>query len=182
MNNMIILLISILILIILFLVIVLIIGKRKIEELIIPLDISKQEINTYLKEKYKVYREIVEFLKSNLSIREEAFKNFLDFNAKECLQNDLINILDNTTDEINEYVDNYDDLLKNDDFLKLKKKLYNIQVNLEAVIDYYNGKINIYNNLKEKYPTSLATKFFVFEDYSKVKNEKKEISRLISLN
>ena len=181
MNNLIILLISVIILIIIFIAIFLTIGKHKINELLIPLDISKEQINNYLKQKYKVYKEIITFIKDNLSIKEDAFQKFLSFDSKECLQSDLINILDETTYEINEYVDNYDDLLKNKEFLDLKRKLYNIQVNLEATIDYYNNKIIVYNNLKVKKPTSFATKFFIFDEYYNIKNEK-EISRLINLN
>ena len=143
---------------------------------------SKQDINDYLKEKYKIYKEMVRFIKDNLSIKEEAFADFLKFDTKECLQSELIDMLDKTTYEINEYVDNYDDLLKNKEFLDLKRKLYNIQVNLEATIDYYNNKIIVYNNLKVKKPTSFATKFFIFDEYYNIKNEKEEISRLINLN
>ena len=153
MNNIIILGIAILILLIVFIVIVLIMGKNKIRSILIPLDISKQDINEYLK-----------------------------LDAKECMQSNLIDILDKTTVEINEYVDNYEELLKNTDFMDLKRKLYNIQVNLEATIDYYNNKLITYNTLKDNGPTNFATKFFTFDDYSKIKNEKEEISRLINLN
>ena len=182
MNNVIILIVSIIVLLILFIIIFLTIGKKKINELLIPLDISKDEINNYLKQKYKLYKEIINFIKDNLSIKEDAFENFLSFNPKECLQTELIDILDKTTYEINEYVDNYDELLKNKDFLDLKRKLYKVQVGLEATIDYYNNKISIYNKLKEKSPTSFATKFFIFDEYNDIKNEKEEISRLINLN
>ena len=51
MNNILILAICILILIILFIIIILIISKKKIQEVITPLDISKEEINDYLKQK-----------------------------------------------------------------------------------------------------------------------------------
>lgn len=182
MNNILILSISILILIILFLIITLIIGKNKIKEIIVPLDTSKQQINEFLKQKYKVYKEIISFLKDNLSIKETAFKEFLDFKATECTQSDLISILDKTTHEINDYVYNYDNILKNNDFLELKRKLYKIQVNLEASIDYYNNKIILYNALKSSGPTSFSTKFFEFDEYNNISNEKKEISRLINLN
>ena len=182
MDNIVILIITAVLLIILFIVIILIIGKKKINNVLLPLDVSKSEINNYLKQKYRTYKEIIKFLKDNLSIKDDAFIKFLSFDTKECLQSDLINMLDETTLEINEYVDNYDELLKNKDFLDLKRKLYNIQVNLEATIDYYNSKIGVYNNLKDKSPTTFATKFFVFDDYNEIKNEKEEISRLINLN
>lgn len=182
MNNTLIFAISILFLIILFIIIILIIGRKKILEIIVPLDTSKQQINEFLIQKYKLYKEIIKLIKTNLSIKEEAFDDFLRFNSKECTQTDLINILDETTKEINEYVNNYNELLKNEDFLDLKKKLHDIQIKLEATIDYYNNKIILYNNLKNSGPTSFSTKFFQFDEYTDVSNEKKEISRLISLN
>ena len=182
MNNIIILGIAILVLLIVFMVIVLIIGKNKIRNILIPLDTSKQDINDYLKQKYKVYKDMVKLIKNTLSIKEDAFQDFLNFDTKECLQSNLIDILDKTTIEINEYVDNYDELLKNNEFMELKRKLYNIQINLEATIDYYNNKLLTYNTLKDSGPTNFATKFFTFDDYSKIKNEKEEISRLINLN
>jgi len=182
MNNILILGISILILIIFFLIIILMIGKSKIQEIIVPLDISKQQINDYLRQKYKLFKEMTKFIKDNLSIKEEAFKEFLDFNSKECSQIDLINLLNKTTYELNEYVDNYDELLKNKDFLDLKKKLYDIEIKLEACIDFYNNKIILYNDLKTNGPTSFSTKFFEFDEFDSIEQDKKEISRLINLN
>ena len=181
MNKFIILGISIFVLLIIFLIIIVIISKNKIKEAMIPLDIAKEKINDYLRKKYKLYKEITKFIKDNLSIKEDAFNNFLSFNAK--IPNyELLSLLDKTTDEINEYVDNYDELLKNQDFLKLKKELYDLEINLEATSEYYNNKINIYNSLKDSAPTSICTKFFEFEDYQKVEFDKKEIARLINLN
>lgn len=182
MNNILILGICILILIVAFLIIILVIGKNKIKEIIVPLDTSKDEINELLKQKYKVYKKMIKHLKDNLSIKEEAFKTFTDFSSKECTQTDLIDLLDKTTYEINEYVDNYDELLKDKEFLDLKKELHQIQIKLEATVDFYNNKIILYNDLKSNGPTSFATKFFVFDEYNNISNEKKEISRLINLN
>lgn len=182
MNKWLILGISILVLLLFFLIIFLIISKKKIVNSTIPIEIANEKINNYLKQKYKLYKEIITFIKNNLSIKEDAFKNFLEFDAKECLQNNLIDFLDKTTYEINEYVDNYDELNKNEDFLYLKKQLYNLQLNLEATIDYYNNKIIIYNELKNNAPTSICTIFFEFMDYTAISNEKKEIARLINLN
>lgn len=182
MNNLLILGVCILVLIILFLVMILIIGKNKIKEIIVPLDTSKQEINALLVQKYKIFKEMIKLIKENLSIKETAFLEFLEFNSKECTQIDLIEILNKTTKELDNYASNYDELLKNMKFFELKLKLYNIQVNLEASIDYYNNKINLYNKLKNNGPTSFATKFFEFDEYNTIINEKKEISRLINLN
>ena len=101
MNKIVILGISIFVLIIIFLVISIIISKNKIKESMIPLDMSKEKINNYLRQKYKLYKEITKFIKDNLSIKEDAFKKFLDFNAKECTYEELIDLLDSTTYEIN---------------------------------------------------------------------------------
>ena len=182
MNNILILAICLLILIISCLIMILIIGKNKIKEIIVPLDTSKDEINELLKQKYKLYKKMIKHLKDNLSIKETAFKDFLNFTSKECTQSELIDILDKTTYEINEFVDNYDELLKDKDFLDLKKELHQIQIKLEATIDFYNNKIILYNDLKSNGPTSFSTKFFVFDEYNNIPNEKKEISRLINLN
>lgn len=182
MNNILILSIAVIILIFLFFIIVLIIGKRKINQVIVPLNLSLEQINLYLKQKYKLYKEITKFIKDNLSIKEDAFCEFFNFNLKECEQNELITLLEKTTYEINEYVDNYNELLKNKEFLELKRKLYNAQVKLEACIEYHNNKIILYNDLKEHGPTSLSTKLFTYDEFNNIPNDKKEISRLINLN
>ena len=182
MNKILILGIAILVLTIIFFIIILIISKNKINQSIIPIDMSKDKINHYLKQKYKLYKQITNFIKNNLSIKEDAFQEFLEFNSKECTQSDLIKLLDKTTYEINEYVDNYDELLKNQEFLKLKRELYDIEINLEATSEYYNNKIIIYNNLKHSAPTKLCTIFFQFEEYNPIEINKKEIARLIHLN
>ncbi len=182
MNNMLILIISIIVLIIIFIIVLIVISKNKIQDALLGVEMSNEDINNSLKQKYKLYREIIDFIKNNLSIKETAFQNFLDFNSKECNRDDLVKILNNTTYEINEYVDNYDDLLKNKDFLNLKRKLYHVEMNLEAVVDYYNNKLVVYNDLKNHAPTSIATKLFQFDEYETIEIDKKEISRLVNLN
>lgn len=182
MNNMLILIISIVVLLIIFLITLIIISKNKIQDELLSVEMSYEDINNSLKQKYKLFKDIVEFIKSNLSIKEDAFKDFLNFSTKECQIDDLIHVLDKTTFEINEYVDNYDDLLKNKDFLELKRKLYHTEMNFEAIVDYYNTKLIIYNKLKNNLPTSIATKLFQFDEYSKLEINKKEISRLVNLN
>lgn len=182
MDNILIFAILLIVLLILFLIIFLHVSKLKIKEIIVPLDISCDEINGLLKQKYKLYKEIILYIKNNLSIKEEAFKDFLEFKAQECRQSELISILDETTYEINEYIDNYDELLKQEEFKELKRKLYKIQLSLEATIDFYNNNIILYNDLKTNGPTSLASKFFQFDEYENISNEKKEISRLINLS
>ena len=182
MNNILILIISIVVLLIIFLITLIIISKNKIQDELLCVEMANEDINNSLKQKYKLFKEIVEFIKNNLSIKEDAFNEFLSFNTKECDKDDLINVLDKTTFEINEYVDNYDDLLKNKDFLELKRKLYHTEMNLEAMIDYYNNKLVIYNKYKNHMPTSFATKFFQFDEYKEIMIDKKEISRLVNLN
>lgn len=182
MNNMIILGICIVILIILFLIFIMIIGKNKINEIIVPLDTSNQEINELLKQKYKVFKKMITLIKDNISIKEDAFSKFIKFDSKECTQSDLIRILNDTSEELNDYISKYDEILKNKDFFDLKVNLFNIQTKLEASIEFYNTKLNLYNNLKTSGPTSFATKFFVFDEYNIIIDQKKEISRLINLN
>lgn len=182
MNNILILVISIVILLILFLVTLIIISKGKIQEGLLSVEIANEDINNLLKQKYKLFKEIIQFIKDNLSIKEDAFNHFLSFSTKECNKDDLIDILNSTTYEINNYVDNYDELLKNKSFLELKRKLYHVEMNLEAMIDYYNTKVTIYNRLKDHLPTSIATKLFQFDEYEETKMDKKEISRLVNLN
>lgn len=182
MNNLLILGICLLVLIIIFLIIIIIIGKSKIKSIIVPLELSYQQINELLKQKYLIFKEMINFIKENISIKEDAFKDFIDFNSKECTQSELIEILDKTTKELDIYISDYNESLKNKDFMELKNKLFNIQVNLEATTDYYNNKINLYNKLQSNGPTSFTTKFFEFEEYNTINYEKKEISRVINLN
>ena len=182
MNNIVILVISVIILLIIFLVTLIMISKSKIQEVLTSVEISNDDINNSLKQKYKIYKEMTNYLKDNLSIKENAFQNFLEFNSKECSRTDLINILDKTTFEINDYVDNYDDLLKNQDFINIKRKLYHVEMNLEAAIEYYNNKLKVYNDLIEHSPTSIASKIFSFDEYENLEINKEEISRLINLN
>ena len=117
MNNIIVLGIGVAILLLTFLIISIIISKNKIGDSLTALEIINEDINNSLKQKYNLYKDITNFIKDNLSIKDEAFQDFLNFNAKECKKKELLEILDKTTYEINEYVDNYDELLKNKDFL-----------------------------------------------------------------
>lgn len=182
MNNILILIISIAILLVIFLVILTIISKNKINEVLETINVANDDINNCLKQKYAVYKEIIKYIKDNLSIKEDAFENFNNFKRGECTKSEIINMLDKTTFEINDYVDSYDELLKQKDFMDLKRKLYNVQINLESVIEYYNKKLIIYDDLKSHGPTSIASKLFDFDEFKEISIDKKEISRLINLN
>ena len=182
MNNILILIVSIVVLLIIFLITLIIISKGKIQESLLSVEIANDDINNSLKQKYKLYKEIITFIKDNLSIKENAFNKFLQYDTKDCSKEELIKLLNNTTFEINEYVDNYDELLKNKEFLELKRKLYHTEMNLEAMVDYYNNKLNTYNYLKHHFPTSIATKLFQFDEFEETEIDKKEISRLVNLN
>ena len=182
MNNILILIISLVILVIIFLVVLIIISKNKINEELTAIEIANDDINNSLKQKYTLFKEMINFIKDNLSIKEDAFNDFISFNKNECAKSDLINILDKTTYEINDYITNYNELLKNKDFFELKRKLYRIEINLEAMIEYYNNKLTTYNDLKTHAPTSIASKLFDFPEYVETNIDKKEISRLINLN
>ena len=182
MNNIIVLIILIVILIIIFAITFILLSKNQIEETLNSIEIANDDINSLLKQKFSLYKEIVTYIKDNISIKETAFEEFLEYNKREYTKNDLIEILDKTTIEINEYVDNYNDLLKQKDFIELKRKLYSIEINLEAAIDYYNEKNIIYNKQRNSGITGIASKLFSFIDYENVSIDKKEISRLINLN
>ena len=182
MNNILILIVLVVALLIIFLITLIVISKGKIQEVLLSVEIANDDIINSLKQKYKLFKEIINFIKDNLSIKEDAFNKFFEFDTKDCPKEKLINLLNETTFEINEYVDNYDELLKNKEFLELKRKLYHTEMNLEAMVDYYNSKINSYNHLKHHLPTSIATKLFQFDDYEKTEIDKKEISRLVNLN
>ena len=158
-----------------------IISKNKINDSLTAIEIANDDINNSLKQKYALYKEIVNYIKDNLSIKEDAFNEFLKFNKNECAKSDLINILEKTTHEINDYITNYDELLKKKEFTELKRKLYRVEINLEAMVEYYNNKIITYNNLKSHAPTSIASKLFDFPEYIETNIDKKEISRLINL-
>ncbi|MBR3660437.1 MAG: LemA family protein [Bacilli bacterium] len=182
MNNIGILIISIIVLIIIFLVVLIIISKNKINESLNTLLIANDDINNSLKQKYAIYKEMIQYIKDNISINDDTFNDFESFNRRECTKSDLINILDETTHELNKYVEKYTELLKNKDFLNLKRKLYHVELNLEAVVEYYNNKLVIYNDLKNHLPTSIATKIFEFENFNETIINKNEISSLINLN
>ena len=182
MNNIVILVISMIILLIVFIIILITISKNKINEVRESINIANDDINSSLKQKYALYKEMIANIKENLSIKEDAFNDFLEFKRGECTKSEIIEMLEKATYEINNYVDNYDELLKNKDFMNLKKKLYFVEINLESIVEYYNNKRVLYEELKHHGPTSIASKLFEFENFGEIQLDKKEISRLINLN
>ena len=182
MNNMIILIIASVILLIVFIILVIFIGKSKINDILLSIEMSQDKITDCLKEKYSIYKKITNFIKDNFKVKEDAFNDLFTFKRANFENEELINVLDKTTIEINEYIDIYNNILKNDDFIKLKQDLYNIQVELEAMIEYYNSKLKLYQQLRHHGPTILAGKFLKFNNYETINIDKNEISRLINLN
>ena len=79
MNNIIILVIAIGVLIIIFLIALIIISKSKISNALISVEIANDDINSSLKQKYTIYKDIINYIIQNVSIKENTFENFLNF-------------------------------------------------------------------------------------------------------
>lgn len=131
------------------------------QEYIIRINEAEIEIDSMLRKKYDLLNNSNDIIKNFINnnnfdllneIRNQKLNNF-EFNLK----------MHNSLYEYKKQKKDNDDLMKNDDFIKIDVAINEVEAELIASRNYYNDVINKYNNLLSLFPCSLIAKIFKYQ-------------------
>ena len=150
------------IILIAFLILIFIINYNKLKW--INLKVNKGEINISgtLDKKYEILLKYFSILKEKISTKDADFNNvdFID-NLDISSFNSKLNELNNN---INNYLDNNEKLLKEEKINLINKELNNINICLNGLKKYYNSNLVIYNKLCKSFPSNVIAKILKYQE------------------
>ena len=127
---------------------------NKFQWIIVKLDKGENNISSYLESKYEVLLRKFEFLKTNITIDDEDFEDYKLLNTKISI-NKLNNKVNDLNNLINKYMDNNEELYKNETINKIDDEIQNINININSSKKYYNNNIVEYNSLCKTFPSKI---------------------------
>ena len=138
---------------------------NKYQWVLIKIKKGENNIESFLNIKYDTLMRYFEFLKSNITVDEDDFEEYKLFNTEVSINklNDKIIDLKNL---INRYMDNNEDLYKNETITKINEELYNINLSINSSKKYYNEHVAEYNNLCQSYPSKIIANIFKYKTKS----------------
>ena len=154
--------ICILVAIIALIAILIITKYNKFQWIKIKLDKGENNISSFLETKYDILLRKFEFLKNNITIDEDDFEEYKLFNTKLSIEklNQNVNKLNNL---INKYLDNFEELYKNETITKLDNEISNVNISINSSKKYYNKHLTEYNNLCNSFPSKIIAHIFKFK-------------------
>ena len=136
-------------------------------------------LNTNLKEKYDISLKVIEFLNCKVKLNEDPLHEFLNTNLKSIELNELNNILLDTDEYIEKYLEKNEKLINTQDYKDITKGLNNINMTINATIKYYNKNATEYNQLIKKIPYNIISKIKKIESKNKFKEQKKSELKIL---
>lgn len=154
--------ICLLIAIVALIAIFLITKYNNFQWILIKLNKGENKISSFLKTKYDILLRKFEFLKNNITIDDDDFEEYKLLNTNISIDklNQKTNDLNNL---INKYLDNNEELYKNETIIKLDNELSNINLSINSSKKYYNKHLTEYNNLCNLFPSKIIAFIFKYK-------------------
>lgn len=142
--------------------------------------INKGELNisTNLEQKYDILLRYTDFLRNNITINEEDFDEYKTINLKQSI-NKLNKKLNKMNNAINKYLDNNEQLLKNETVLNIEKELMDVNIKINGRKKYYNDNLVIYNHLCKAFPSNIVGKIFKYHEKEFIDNDTEEQLKIL---
>ncbi len=144
------------------------------------------DIDVQLKRRYSLIPNLVESVKGYAAHEKGLFENVAKYRSQaenattvkehEAAENNLISVLKN----ILVTVENYPDLLANQNFIKLQDSLIDVEDTLQNARRYYNAVVRDNNTAVESFPGNIFAKIFGFKtaEFFEIENIEREVIRV----
>ena len=155
-----------------------IIIYNKFQWFIIKLNKGETILSTALDKKYNILLRYIDFLKTNLKIKNEEFEEFNLLNTKIPINklNKKINEMNNA---INKVMDNNENLLKEETIININKELLEVNISINGSKKYYNDNLIIYNQLVNSFPSKIIALLFRYKEKDFLDEEIKEELKIL---
>lgn len=154
-----------------------VIAKGRFQVAIIKINEAEENVGLLLKEKYDLLLEISKFVKEKTN--EATFDGLENININEINNFDLNSELSKYDNSILELSEFNKDIEFSEEELKIFDDLGNINIQSLAVMRYYNDNVTLYNELINKFPSSIVAKLKGYKEKKLYSNEKEEIFEIL---
>lgn len=156
----------------------------KFKENIIRLNEAEASIDASLNKRFDLLKKSVEFIdkevnkdKEDEEQKVEVMHTIAEIRSKNLSKFEFDTSLYEAIDEFNKYSDNYNELKKNNDFVKIQVNLIESESEIVALRKYYNDISKKYNQLLKSFPANVIAliKRYKKKEYFAEKETKKDI-------
>lgn len=155
-----------------------IIIYNKFQWYIIKLNKGETILSTALDKKYNILLRYIDYLKTNVKIKNEEFEEFKLLNTKIPINklNKKINEMNNA---INKVMDNNENLLKEETIININKELLEVNISINGSKKYYNDNLITYNQLVNSFPSKIIALLFRYKEKDFLDEEIKEELKIL---
>ena len=141
---------------------------NRIQDYIVKINEIESIIDNNLREKYDNINKCVSIIKNDTKIKskteKQAFDEIIKLKSRKISNFDLDRKLIEATNEFSVLKQKHSSLNKNEDIIKISKKLDECDEKLEINREYYNNNIAEYNKLVKLFPTNIIAKIHKYEE------------------
>lgn len=131
--------------------------SNKINYTIIRINEASNRIDSNLKDKYNLLNRSISLIKEKIK-DENILKEIVKLRSRKVSNFTLNNILNDSVLEFDKLLNQYKELAKSDEIVKISKQLLVIDNELDTLKKYYDGNVNYYNEMLKKIPTNIVAK------------------------
>lgn len=179
-------LILILLIIIIVICLILIFGitaYNKFQENIIRINEAEANIDSVLRKRFDLLNKSVEIINKELNNNKnddekvEVMHTIVQLRSKKLSNFELDSQLYTAIDEFQKYYEDYDNLEKNKEFMKIEINLVESESEIVALRKYYNDITKDYNKLVSSFPSNIIAliKKYKKKDYFEEKEKEKDL-------
>ena len=161
--------------------IILITIYNKFQWFIIRLNKGETILNTILEKKYNILLRYIEFLKTNIKLKNDEFEEFKLLNTKIPI-NKLNKKINEMNNEINKVMDNNENLLKDEAIININKELLDANISINGSKKFYNDNVILYNQLVNSFPSKIIAILFRYKEKEFMDEEIKEELKILEEN
>ncbi|MEE3342637.1 MAG: LemA family protein [Bacilli bacterium] len=141
---------------------------NRIQDYIVKINEIEAIIDTNLREKYDNISKCTSIIKNDSKIKtkveKQTLEEVLNLKNKKISNFDLDRKLIEANNELSILKQKYPSLNKNDEIIKISKKIEDYDEKLEINREYYNNNIAEYNKLVKLFPTNIIAKICKYEE------------------
>lgn len=147
--------------------------------ILIKIKTAEKDIGDNLNKKKELLKESIPLLNEELHL-DDFLIDFDSFFEKETDNFEINNFLDEAYNSFKVKIYDLEDDIKNEKLCKNIKELKKCDIELSAVIKYYNDSCISFNNFIKRFPISILKFFFRYNKKTLYDNEKKEIFDILN--
>lgn len=128
---------------------------NKFQDYIIRINEVESMIDDLLRNKYDLINRAIPIIKTSIPKDKNIFDDVIKLRSRKLSNFDLYRILVNASNEFTGLREEYNDINKSEEIIKIATQMEGIDEKLEDLFSYYNENITIYNSMIKKFPTNI---------------------------